>query len=358
MMAARPTALLALLLAASLGACTSGPDERAQARDEPLVGGDRDALAAISSNERERLRLVAVDLVGTLAQLPELAPAGTTLQVKRAKTAFGTLVVRALEDAGYGLQRVTADQGRNHVGYSQRFARTDIGEIDDFALSVGRVTLARAYTTEDGRVLPSSPISIDGLETLPDALPDERPFLEQGGARSSYLSGVELAGNPEEGRVYSVDVGPDDGVSPAERTGASGVFARARERAHDTSVAAGAGVPPGRRRAGRTVLLFHGADATRLGFGNKLAVASLLERYLDGDSFLIRACHDRDGRDTPSRARAIRVRDELLAHGMPPTDVHIAPCVPAGYRRAAGHAPAPVELVHYRAGGEARTNDG
>ena len=50
--------------------------------------------------------VVARDLVYTLAQVPELHPLKSTLQVGEPITPFGERVHARLEEAGYGLQRV------------------------------------------------------------------------------------------------------------------------------------------------------------------------------------------------------------------------------------------------------------
>ena len=54
---------------------------------------------------------MAVDLVSVMMQLPALSPFSTTLQLSPPPSAFGETLERTLRDSGYGLQRVSDDQG-------------------------------------------------------------------------------------------------------------------------------------------------------------------------------------------------------------------------------------------------------
>ena len=144
---ARPDRAGAALLvgaALALGAC-AGTAPSSIEPFLPRLGGDAEMLAATDADELRRLDLVATNFVAALVQLPELRPAGTTLQLTAPTSVFGNVLVRALEDAGYGMQRVSADQGSRYVTYSRRFSgEPQSGPLTDFSLAVGsRAALAR-----------------------------------------------------------------------------------------------------------------------------------------------------------------------------------------------------------------------
>lgn len=314
------------------------------------LGGDTRALAELSVAERRALALVATDLVAALVQVPGLHPLTTTLQIAAPTSAFGNLVARALEDAGYGLQRVAADQGDAYVRYSRRFAETDSGPVEDFTLSVGPVALAREYVSgPDGAIYPASPLLVDGGEDVPDILVDARPFREQGGDDELFVSGA-VAVDAEAGaaELTSVRVGSEDARPPARRVGTREVLAHARERALERRTAAG--VPPSAtRRERRVLVLADERDGRRLGAENKRQVAEIVGGAAAGDRIVVRACHDVDGADRGARVRAVRVLEEIAAHGFPLEAVHVADCVPIAYRHVSATAPVAVELVRHGA---------
>ena len=175
---------------ALLAACAGTPP-RDDARWLPLGGGDRAAFAALESSEIEQLALVSTNLVAALVQLPELSPSTVTLQLSAPRSAFGNTVLRALEDAGYGVQRVAADQGRHYVAYRQRFAETDAGPVTDYELTVNGLRVHREYVHRDTGVYPSSLMTIEGSAAAAGGIVlDDGIFREQGGDEEAFVSGV------------------------------------------------------------------------------------------------------------------------------------------------------------------------
>ena len=63
----------------------------------PYLEPTPEALEGMTQTELENLQLVATNLVSALVQLPETNAISTRLQVSRPTTAFGNLIVRALE---------------------------------------------------------------------------------------------------------------------------------------------------------------------------------------------------------------------------------------------------------------------
>ena len=360
--ARRPLAALALAalalptLAWTAGCATTGADDVAERATlapgalVPRLGGDPGALAALDGVELEGLRLIATNLVSALVQIPELAPGVATLQVNRPDTAFGNAVVRALEDAGYGLQLVADDRGRHYVGYARRVAETEIGEVVDYRLAVGEVALTREFAVEDdGSVFPASLLRIEGVDPLPAIELADGVFREQGGTPRSFVSGTRgIGGTGGAPTIDTVEVFDYDALPPERRTAPVEVLARSRERG---ALAADAAATPDLDdyvRHRRTVLIFEDPDTSFLGAPNKRAVRLLAREVVPGDLFVIRSCRDFDGEDAAAMRRGLRVEEELVGLGVAPEATWIAPCVGSNYRHASDDSPVPVELFHYR----------
>ena len=121
--------------------------------------------------------LIARNLIHVLAQLPELHPMQTTLQVSTPSTPFGERVLARLEDAGYGIQEVTADQGEHYVRYRAERAETETGERTRYRIAVGEVALERDYRVVEGETVPGSAMSVRGAGSRDVALDDGLPLL-------------------------------------------------------------------------------------------------------------------------------------------------------------------------------------
>ena len=346
----RRTATAALLGASALAlaACASGTDVERE-RFVPRLGGDAEAVVATEPEELRRLELVATNLVAALVQLPELRPAGTTLQYNTPTGAYGNVVLRALEDAGYGLQRVSADQGRRFVSYSRRLAETQSGPVSDFSLAIGTVSVSREYVRRGENLYPSSLMRIEGTDAATDVTLADAVFVEQGDAGTAFISGVSGGTGIGDGSaVTTVDVREFDARPLERRSSLESVLAEVRSLELEREAARAAPDLERFTRHRRTVLILDDPRTQRLGPANKRAVRLMTREFLPGDLLEIRACHDTDGRDEAAGEQAIRVEEELASHGVPPGASWIAPCVRATYRHASDDSPSPVELIHYR----------
>lgn len=340
--------LIALWLLTA-GGCAVEPIERKTNILAPLIGADSTELDATSAEEVRRLRLVATNLVAALVQLPETRPGATTLQVRRPVSAFGNLIVRALEDAGFGLQRVDADQGRNNVSYSQRLARTESGPVEDFTLSVGRVALSREYSRQGENIYPSSLLQLSGTDSASDIVLHDDVFREQGDIGIAYISGVRRENAAAASDVVrTIEVRPEDPLPIAHRTASEHVLASARR--HDFKSASSRPPPDPRRyvRKDRLVLLLDNATALYLGRKNKRLVRDLVERVGSADLVVIKACHDANGDRQAAISLAMRIEQEIVGLGVTASAVRLAPCIGASYRHVANDAHIePVEIIHY-----------
>ena len=159
--------------------------------------------------------LIARNLVHTLAQLPELHPLQTTVQVSAPATPFGRRVVARLDEAGYGIQEVSADQGAHYVRYRAERAETETGERTRYRVAIGPVAVERDYRVVAGETLPGSPLSVQGTEPRENVRLNDDLFADE---PSAALSAVRFD-EGEEPAVVDLTVAaaarPAAGVAPA-----------------------------------------------------------------------------------------------------------------------------------------------
>jgi len=141
-----------------LSACETPLIQRDNSEFMPLIGGKADVVASTPLAEMRRLQLISTNLVSALVQVPEMKVGTATLQVSNPTTAFGNTLVRALEDAGFGIQRVSADQGLNYVTYGKRLSETFWSRVP-IALSTLFWTI-RFLLNKVGRAIPSYQVSV------------------------------------------------------------------------------------------------------------------------------------------------------------------------------------------------------
>jgi len=318
--------------------------ERDNNRYLPRIGGSIEIIETYDVEKLEHLRLISIDLVSALVQLPDVNPTSVTLQVTPPQTGFGNLVVRALEDAGYGLQRVSADQGLHYVQYLERFAETDAGPITDYVLRVGDISIERQYIENDNGVYPSSLLNIDGVPTSDSVVLDESIFVEQGGGGEVFVSGV--ASGREVTDIREIKANTYDKTPMEQRAVRSEQLLSARRAAIRRNALTDE--LEGFDRLRRTVLIFDNPKTRIMGAGNKQAIRLLVREYQAGDIFQISACTDVDGKNEESSLRGIRVVEEFLSYDIPADSVVQAPCRRASFRHPADGSPVAVEVVHHR----------
>lgn len=334
-----------------LPGCTTTSESRGISKQDllPRIAADSEALDSTTALERAHLQLIATNLIATLVQIPEMRPATATLQTNVPKTAFGHAILRGLEDAGFGIQLVSADQGRNYVSYSKRLSETESGLVTDYALAAGKIRLSREYIVDGDSVYPSSLMNISGTNSIADINLADDIFAEQGGSGTAFISGAQQEGSPNPDlNVVTVDVFEFDELPVEKRTRQQRVFAEARQRFFEADAQRAIPDLAGFEKFRRTVLIFDDNRTQMLGSANKRAVRLLVREFSDDDIMVIKACQDADGDDPASMSRAIRVEEELAGFGVPTESAFIAPCVRTSYRHASDNSPTPVELIHYR----------
>ena len=346
-----PGAALVALALVALGGCTAPgarpePDLVAELSAlTPRLEADTSVLDRAGAAELREARLIGANLVAALVQVPGLRPIGTTLTLNPPSTLFGLALVRAFEDAGYGLQLVGSDQGRHYVSYSRRVGETESGSVTDYLVAVGPVRLTREYAIHDGAVLPGSLLRLEGTDATLDMAEADALFASQG-VDALFVSGAldtnsSRASVVDTVQTFSYDAAPGEPIGTAALLGRLG---REAALAGRTDAPDPARFEPFRR----AVLIFDDPDAGVLGAANKAALQRLSRDVGARDRIVVRACRDFDLRDEAAEARALRVDEELVGLGLADGIVYLAPCVGASYRPGVADAPAPVVLVHLK----------
>jgi len=322
-------------------------DPQALSSFTPSRIGNPDVFNGVSIEELRQLNLVATNLVSVLLQIPELRPMSVTLQVRQPITAFGNVLVRVLEDAGFALQLVSADQGTHYVSYGRRFSETDTGPVTDFKLSVNDISLSREFVFKPNGVFPASLMSILGTANVDDIEIADSIFKEQGSrsGEDSFISGARSE-DASTAKVSSVRVNPYDRLPTDKQTTRSTII----ENAKQSYLNADRQSPQLSNfdRYRRVVLLFHDKDSLYLGHNNKRSTRLAVREFQQGDLVMIKACSDVDGKNEVAHLRAIRVEEEFISNGVPQSSIYLAPCTRTNYRHSADNSPVPVEVLHYR----------
>lgn len=338
---------ISMVMCVLLTACKT--TTRDDANFMPRVGGNPLKVAETPIEELRNLQLISTNLVSALVQIPETRVGTTTLQVSAPTTAFGNTLLRALEDAGYGVQIVSADQGLNYVTYGKRFAETEAGVVNDYGLSVSEIEVRREYDVTERGVFPASLLLVSGTQSIVDIEIDDSIFSEQGGSGDTFISGVGSdSKDAPSTTVSTVTVNDYDAKPLDKRTTQDRVLSAARLRTYAKESEKSSVNLNSYSQLRRTVLIFEDKHSSLMGRGNKHAVRKLAQEFTKGDVIAISACNDVDGKNEASEVRAVRVEEEFVSHGITPSAVHIEPCIRASYRHSSDNSPVAVSVVQYR----------
>ena len=287
--AARALALLALLAAgcAGTGLREAAPD---------------DGLARI-----------AQDLVFTLVQLPDTNPMTTTVQMSDPVTPFGREVAALVREAGYGVQAVPDDRGRHYLRYRAERVASELGTETRYAVSIGDVSVERAYGTVDDRVVPLSAQRVGGATGRSVRL-DDTLF---GGVSDPATNTVRF--DEQSGPLFS-----DAAGAPAGREPAPGSFAaRVKQNLYDGLSSNYAELFANYADVDSTTIAFQN-DSMRIGEAQKRTIEGYAERFRPETDLLsvIGCSHGKTGIDNGNGVlalgRANRVKESLVFAGVPP----------------------------------------
>lgn len=156
-----------------LCACTTAPQRDHAAQRDPPVSCGSDAAAAAGQEPAQqaflRSRLIVLDLVNALIQLPGVEPARTTLDADVPRSQFDRLLLERLQQYGYAL-RWEAHGGGRRLSYSVHsespvdFEAGILRGRYTFQLTVGDVSIRRAYQVSEFGVAPASSLFVKGAD--------------------------------------------------------------------------------------------------------------------------------------------------------------------------------------------------
>jgi len=298
-------------------------------------GGGAAPAGADVAADVDRSRLIVADFVDALLQVPSLAPGRVRLATRPPDSRFSTLLLGALQVAGYDLR--AGGEADGAVPLSWRIdPRPDAGTALEwrFELSVGSVGLERRYRADEQGVVPVSAMVVRG-------------------------AGTERARPQSMARVDRVP-----GTAPA-RSAASGPAAPDLPGLPDTAAAASGSTPNlfvsgisrhAARLAGHTVVrtrvLVFPNDSLRLGQDNKRTVQAMVADIDAGrDLISVIGCSHgatalSNGNERLALGRAKRVREAFVLTGVSAERV-----LDEGCWAGEGHATMPprgVVVTHHR----------
>jgi len=280
-----------------------------------------DALAEWDSNAPEAL--IATELISVLMQLPEHAPWSTTVSLSTSKSQFGASIENVLRISGYGVQRVSEDQGYKYVSHSKSNIVSNATNTTRYTIKVGRISISRDYETSGDLIFPTSLVTIKGI--LPKKIVLNDDLYRQRGGNRTIPNGVifkSLDDRVIDSSSTQVVVNNNARKDPDEQFSHQRFLVLAKSRLFlDSKLTAAVDIRdwiPVRQ----VLLVFPTRDNLVLGQQNKSAIKKLVQFYDPNQTgFGITGCkrHNSllwDGTESESLERQLRVRNELLVAGV------------------------------------------
>lgn len=283
----------------------------------------------IASQATDTDQRIAENLVSIVAQLNELPPWSSTIQINPPQSSFGSALLDAFEGAGYGVQRVEQDQGNHYVSFRSSTEQSESGTLYSYSVWIGAgISIERRFRDTEGQLLPATPITVTGVR--PKAMRvDDRPYSVGVSAGIEFPSGIVFRDE-----AYEL-------VATAERTAITSGSSRAgtrRSRAANGGVKIQEILAPYRPKRQAT-LSFPTAANNVLGDPNKRAIVAISEAYdAATDVFLVSGCRppsfsQAGDSEEDSLTRSRRVRAELLNRGFASAVILEESCEPGRYNQ-------------------------
>jgi len=267
-------------------------------------------LKAPWSDKEPAYDQIAVNLVNSLVQLPQLDPATTDVQIPESEHAFDTQLKEALVSAGFG---VNPNDDVLPVSSEIKKTSTAAGRHRVFGVSIGDVSIARAYAVIDGSTVPITSQLIMGTEAQVIDVNDEI-F----GSSDNSLASVEFQTSEDD---ESVRLKPISIVKAEPKLLAANNNDPRKQNYFDIGQSNYGGVFNGYEDVARSVLIFPN-DSLRLGDVNK----TIIEQYVSGmnpetDVLSVIGCSlgptdIKNGNSLLAIGRANRVKEAFLFSGL------------------------------------------
>lgn len=262
---------------------------------------------------------VAVDLMSIFKQIT--IPFSTTIQVSSLNTnEMVNAIVKELVKAGYGIQRVSTDQGANllKVSYEQT---ADNESRYRYTMSVGNIFISRIYDVISVGIVPASAFEVSGSLVVADV--DDSRLNSDYPAEFKKITYTTFESANQEATAISLfsDSAPTNtGTSIVSSLGKNSSQLEIVNLFNGDSVFQS--ITDSHDRMARQVLIFAN-DSLLLGDNNKLLVREFLKQIeTSSDQIRLIGCSNGQtdleiGNEGLALGRAARVTDELLRMGIP-----------------------------------------
>ena len=235
------------------------------------------------------------------------------------------IAARNLAKVGYGIQRVSADQGINF--FTARKFENESG-IQTMRVSIGELEVTRVYATEAGVVVPAGPFELAGTRAVIDP--------------TKSLLGSTVGNNAIVNNVQYTSIAPIDGGMPTisllsqdviqgvvnrvtntgpGKTSINSTKLEVKNRFYDAD-GTFANLINDRERVAREVIIFPN-DSMRLGEEGKERINNLLTKFSESSDLInVIGCSNgitklAIGNEGLALGRANRITEELLTLGVP-----------------------------------------
>ena len=291
----------------------------------PLVDKPANKSASNNANPVALVdRTMVNDLSAVVVQI--FAPFDTTLQVTRSNNdPIMQYLVGVLAEKGFGIQRVSADQGAHYLTYERTTTDDDNGLL--FAVNIGPVVVSRHYQLVDNNVIsPTSVVQLAGTRvpvTVVDAPSGRFKVSNPDLSRAQYVAALSL---DEQSPLISL-ITPDvvSNVTTRSTTGPS-LQALNSSQIEVTNLFYGsdsnfASILDDHEQIDRQVIVF-GDDSMVLGDTNKQLIDQFVDEKLGrNDVISLVGCSNGPtaleiGNEGLALGRAKRVTEALMSRGV------------------------------------------
>lgn len=313
-----------LVVAASIGLASCGTlSDSGQTTLTSAADTSFEAPAAVSPVDRS----IASDIVQIAQQI--FTPFNTTLQFSNNDDPLLQYFITEFSNEGYGIQRVSADQGSNFFSYTRTEDRTADGKLlIRFASSIGAVDIGRDYTVpRTNTISPASPFKLSGTRVPVNVTDTANGRVQVTSADNStavYVASLNL----DEQAPPVISLITDDLVSRIanESTRQSSLQALNSSRLEINNLFYAdqsnfTSVLDNYEQVDRQIVVF-GDDSMILGETNKMLLEQLVQRRLSPDDLIsLVGCSNGPtalemGNEGLALGRAERVTQALLSHGV------------------------------------------
>lgn len=258
-------------------------------------------------------KIIAANLIHTVAQLPELTPSDTPVQMVKPASEFGRQVEQELIAQGYQLERVSGPSGVNQVVPQIKKLQTGEGPQTLYVLNVGRMSVERVYEVQGEQTVPVSEQTIRGYEERELSLNDE--LFELSDSEISVIAFKPYSG-PQIG----------DMLAPASALKTARFWKKnnqnvVKKNMYETMVSNYKDVFAGFEEVSHDILVFPN-DSLRIGEVNKHIIQQYVSKMNpDTDLMSVIGCsHGKtdisNGNSLLALGRANRVKEALLYEGV------------------------------------------